>query len=174
MTITFTAIISTGCVGSWVRVKPLEDYDFSVDNIVEVRFSSSPMYTSLHGTIYGVKKGDSQEGDEAITAIASAWTTLKRNASYRKAKKLNLLMATGGTYYYECIFSDGSSIKLSEDSKRNLRFNDGSSVRITDEFKLFELFKAYEQIIIKENIIGHISQSHDENCDCDDKDKIYN
>ena len=163
-----TATLSTACVGSWIKVKPLKDYDFSIDNIVEVRVSSSPMSRSLHGTIYGVKKGDSQDGDEEIAAIASAWSDLQQNGVFRKGKKLNLFIVTGGTDYYECIFADGSSVKMTKDVMKNLSFNDGGWTRINDEEKIVTLQDAFEQIMKKQNIIGHISQKHDENCDCDE------
>ncbi|MDE5755472.1 MAG: hypothetical protein K2I23_00040 [Clostridia bacterium] len=160
------ALIATACVGSWQKSQPLKDYDFSVDNIVEVRISSSPMYINLHGTIYGVKKGDSQEGDEAINAISTAWSSLQRDAVFKKAKKYDGI-TTGGTYYYECIFADGSSIKLTRDRVKNLYFNDGSSVRVDDEDMLAQFHNTFEQIMDKQNIVGHISQNHDDNCDCD-------
>lgn len=163
-----TATLSTACVGSWIKVKPLKDYDFSVDNIVEVRVSSSPMYLSMHGTIYGVKKGDSQEGDEAIEAITTAWSSLQRDVVFRKGKKLNLFLVTGGMSYYECIFADGSSVKMTKDIMKNLSFNDGGWVRINDEKKIVAFHDAFEQIRKKQNIVGHISQKHNENCDCDE------
>ena len=162
------ALIATACVGSWIKVEPLKDYDFSIDNVVEVRISSSPMYINFHGTIYGVKKGDSKEGDEAISAIATTWSALQRDGVFRKGKKLNLFIVTGGTYYYECVFADGSSIKMTKDVMKNLSFNDGSSVRIDDDDMFANFHSKYISIMQKENIVGHISQNHDENCDCDE------
>ena len=164
----FTAMLSTACVGSWIKVEPLKDYDFSIDNIVEVRVSSSPMYINLHGTIFGVKKGDSQEGDDKIKTIAAAWSALQQDAVFRNGKKHNVFIVTGGTYYYECIFADGSSVKMTKDVMKNLSFNDGGWVRMNDEDKLAEFQAAFEQIQKKQNIVGHISQNHDANCDCDE------
>ncbi|MDE6211375.1 MAG: hypothetical protein K2G42_05340 [Clostridia bacterium] len=161
-----TATLSTACVGSWLKREPLKDYDFSIDNIVEVRISSSPMYINLHGTIYGVKKGDTQDGDEAIRTIALIWSDLQQDASFRKAKKYDGI-TTGGTYYYECIFADGSSLKLTRDRVDNLYFNDGSSLRIDFDYKLNSLHSQYELIMQRENIVGHISVDHNDNCDCD-------
>ena len=162
-----TAVLSTACVGSWRKVEPLKDYDFSIDNVVEVRVSSSPMYRNLHGTIYGVKKGDSQESDEVINDIARIWESLQRDAVFKKGKKLNLFLATGGMNYYECIFADGSSVKMTKDVMDNLFFNDGSSVRIDFDYKLNAFQSRYDSIMQEENVIGHISQQHDDNCDCD-------
>ena len=162
-----TATLSTACVGSWIKVKPLEDYDFSIDNIVEVRISDAPMTVTLHGTIFGVKKGDRKEGDEAKSAIADAWSTLQSDAVLRKGKKLNIFIVTGGTYYYECIFADGSSVKMTKDVISNLYFNDGGCVRINEEDKLATFHNAFEQIRKKQNIVGHNSVNHDDNCDCD-------
>ena len=161
-----TAALSTACVGSWQKADPLKDYDFSIDNIVEVRISSSPMYINLHGTVYGVKKGESQEGDEAINAIAEAWSALRQDAVFKKAKKYDGI-TTGGTYYYECIFAAGSSLKLTRDRVDNLYFNNGSSLRIASECNLDFLHSQYKLIMQRENVVGHISQDHDDNCDCD-------
>ena len=160
------ATLSTACVGSWQKTDPLKDYDFSIDNIVEVRISSSPMYINLHGTVYGVKKGGSQEGDEAIKAIAGAWSDLRQDSVFKKAKKYDGI-TTGGTFYYECIFADGSSLKLTRDRVDNLYFNDGSSLRIDSDSKLDSLHGQYKSIMLRANVVGHISQDHDDDCDCD-------
>lgn len=161
------ATLFTACVGSWQKTAPLKDYDFSIENVVEVRISSSPMYINLHGTIYGVKKGDSQESDEAINAIAEAWASIQRDATFKKAKKYDGI-TTGGMYYYECIFADGSSLKLTRDRVDNLYFNDGSSLRIESDSKLDSLHSQYKSIMQRANVVGHISQDHGDNCDCDD------
>ncbi|MDE6372295.1 MAG: hypothetical protein K2L61_01995, partial [Clostridia bacterium] len=162
------ATFSTACVGSWQKTDPLKDYDFSIENVVEVRISSSPMYINLHGTVYGVKKGDSQDGDEAIKTIALAWASIQRDATFKKAKKYDGI-TTGGTYYYECIFADGSSLKLTRDRVDNLYFNDGSSLRSDFDYKLNSLHSQYELIMQRENIVGHISVDHNDNCDCDEQ-----
>ncbi|MDE6475044.1 MAG: hypothetical protein K2L70_08100 [Clostridia bacterium] len=166
-----TATLSTACVGSWIKVKPLEDYDFSIDNIVEVRISDAPMTVTLHGTIFGVKKGDSKEGDEAISAIAEAWLAIQKDADFIKSKKYDLI-TTGGTYYYECIFADGSSIKIERDRVDNLYFNGGSSLRIDYDYKLDYFHSQYKSIMQRANVVGHISQDHDDNCDCDEPPNI--
>ncbi|MDE6276444.1 MAG: hypothetical protein K2M75_07930 [Clostridia bacterium] len=162
-----TALFSTACL----KVEPLKNYDFSIDNVIEVRVSSSPMYINLHGTVYGVKKGNSQEGDEAIKAIATTWAAIQRDAAFTKGKKYDGI-TTGGTYYYECIFADGSTLKLTRDRVDNLYFDDGSSVRIDFDYKLNSLHSQYGLIMQKENIIGHISQKHDDNCDCDESPNV--
>ena len=159
-----TVLFSTACSK---KSEPLKDYDFSIDNVVEVRISSSPMSINLHGTIYSLKKGDSQEGDEAIKEIALAWDSLQKDATFTQRKKYDGI-TTGGTYYYECIFADGSSIKLRRDRVDNLYFNDGKSMRIDFDYKLNFFHSKYASIMQKENIVGHLSQEHDENCDCDD------
>lgn len=166
-----TAALSTACASDLLKREPLKDYDFSIDNIVEVRISSSPMYINLHGTIYGVKKGESQEGDEAISAIAEAWSAIQSDAGFIKSKKYDLI-TTGGTYYYECIFADGSSIKIERDRVDNLYFNGGSSLRIDYDYKLDYFHSQYKSIMQKANVVGHISQDHDDNCDCDEPPNI--
>ncbi|MDE7191943.1 MAG: hypothetical protein K2O35_05715 [Clostridia bacterium] len=165
------AVFFVSCIGSLAKEEPLKDYDFSMDNIVEVRISSSPMFINLHGTIYGVKKGDSQEGDEAISAIAEAWSVLQKDATFSKAKKYDAI-TTGGTYYYECIFADGNSIKIDRDRVDNLYFNEGSSLRIDYDYQLDDFHSIYAEIMQKEYIVGHISVNHYDNCDCDEPPNI--
>ncbi|MDE6472550.1 MAG: hypothetical protein K2L52_05940 [Clostridia bacterium] len=163
-----TALFSTACISSWLKREPLKDYDFSIDNVVEVRISSSPMFINLHGTVYGVKKGDSQEGDEVISAIVMAWSALQKEAVFMKEKKYDGV-TTGGTYYYECVFADGSIVKLSRDRVDNLYFNGGSSLRIDYDYKLNYFHSCYAKIMQNEYIVGHISQNHGDNCDCDEE-----
>lgn len=86
-----TVFSSTSCIGSYAKQEPLKNYDFSEDNIVEVRISSSPMYINLHGTVYGLRKGASKECDEAISAIAEAWSALQKDAFFRKVKSMTRL-----------------------------------------------------------------------------------
>ncbi len=162
-----TVFSSTSCIGSYAKQEPLKNYDFSEDNIVEVRISSSPMFINLHGTVYGLRKGDSKECDEAISAIAEAWSALQEDAVFRKVKKYDAI-TTGGTYYYECVFADGREIKIDRDRVDNLYFNGGSSLRINEKDKLDCLHDAYASIMKKQNIVGHISQNHSEDCDCDE------
>ncbi len=100
-----TVFSSTSCIGSYAKQEPLKNYDFSEDNIVEVRISSSPMFINLHGTVYGLRKGDSKECDEAISAIAEAWSALQEDAVFRKVKKYDAI-TTGRKWLRGCASCD--------------------------------------------------------------------
>lgn len=125
--IILATLMSTGCH----KVDVLTSCDFSVDNVVEMRYSSSPGFETAWGTIYAINKETGDE--EKFAAIANAWAEIGKKEYYQAKKPINMFK-TGGTRYYECKFKDGTSIKITRDNDDNLYFNDGKkSYRIKDK-----------------------------------------
>ena len=151
--ITLTVLTATGCH----KVDVLTSCDFSVDNIVEMRYSSSPLYESYRGNIYSINIETGEE--EKFAAIANAWAQLKENKFYVGRNPINMF-TMGGTRYYECIFKDGTSVKITRDKENNLYFNDGKiSYRIKDEQTLVDFNVICKLIVSKDGryLVGYIA-----------------
>lgn len=133
--ITVLILISMLFVGCH-KVKTLINCDFSIDNIVEMRYSSSPYYESLKGNIYAIDRQSGEE--EKFAKMASAWEKLQ-SQEFLIGEMLIPTIETGGTTYYECKFKDGSCIKIKKDANKNIFFNDGKrSYRIKNYDAMLE------------------------------------
>lgn len=152
-----TAVFATGCH----KVDALKDCNFSVDNIVEMRYSSSPYYESKNGNIFAI---DSETGEEEkFAVIAKAWKKLSNEDFF--AGEMLIPTVTGGTSYFECKFKDGSTVKITLDSNKNIFFDDSKkSYRIKDFDAMLD-FKESCKVIVDESeryLIGYIKSDVDE------------
>ena len=139
----FISIFATACITVDNRSpsQKSNDYlkkcDFSFSNIEEVSFEEEGC---IHRSTYKIKKGESQENDKVISQVLDAWIAFQNNAVFNdEINGVDKGIVGGTIYIIKCVFIDGSSVQIHENSFMNYVLNEIDECQLDDE-KIYDSF----------------------------------
>lgn len=127
----------------------LKSFDFSVDNISEVRLDCGcPLST------YSVKSDEIQISQEIISQVADVWAKFQRDAILTDEIYGDDHAIVGGFTKFVCVFADGSRAEIYRDGNTNYVLNDSAPFQFEDKNVYEVLFDIVEILEKDEYKIG--------------------
>ncbi len=127
----------------------LKSFDFSVDNISEVRLERGcPLST------YSVKSDESQNSQEIISQVADVWAKFQRDAILTDEIYGDDHAIVGCFNKFVCVFADGRIAEIYRDGNTNYVLNGSAPFQFEDENVYEVLFDIVEILEKEEYKIG--------------------